>query len=145
MVLDMIYLKKIREDAGAAYTTRALGGAELENGIPFNYIMGNCPMKPEQSGLAIKIMNEELANLGKTVNADMLDKASKLLLKRVDENARKNDYWVRVIERSEEYGIDTMTGYKQLVNSLTPEKVSRFVKDVILKGGNSVKVIMLPQ
>lgn len=145
MVLDMIYLKKIREDAGAAYSTGANGGAELENGTPFNYIMGYCPMKPEQSELALKIMNEEMMNLGKTINADMLDKAKKLLLKRADENARKNDYWVSVIERNEEYGVDLMTDYKQLVNSLTPEKVSKFVKDIILKGGNSVKVVMLPQ
>jgi len=31
------------------------------------------------------------------------------------------------------------------VKSMTPEKVAKFVNDEILKGGNSVKVIMQPQ
>ena len=35
--------------------------------------------------------------------------------------------------------------YKATVNALTPEKVSAFVNDVILKAGNNVEVIMMPE
>jgi zinc protease len=42
-------------------------------------------------------------------------------------------------------GIDTHSDYKAIVNSLTPEKVSAFVRDVVLKPGNTVEVVMLPE
>ena len=38
-----------------------------------------------------------------------------------------------------------MTKYKDIVNALTPEKVAKFMKDVIFAGGNSVTVVMLPE
>ena len=41
--------------------------------------------------------------------------------------------------------IDIQTNYKNIVNGLTPEKVAAFVKNVILKEGNHVEVIMLPE
>ena len=144
-ILEMIYLKKIREDAGAAYSTGGAGFASLGGDVPFTALVGICPMNPDKCDLALKIMEEEAQNMRKTVDADMLNKVKELMLKRADENAKKNNYWVNVIDNFDEYGVDTMTDYKNIVNSLTPEKVAKFVNDVIFGGGNSVKVIMLPE
>ena len=101
-------------------------------------------MKPEKADLALKIMNEEMVKMGTTVDADMLDKVKKLMLKRVDENLKTNDYWMDVITDYDLYGVDKMTNCKNIINSLTPAKIAAFVKNVILTG-NSVKVIMLPK
>ena len=144
-VLEMIYLKKIREDAGAAYSAGATGMASLGGDTPFTALVGICPMDPEKSDMAIKIMEEEAKILCTTVDADMLNKVKELMLKRADENAKTNSYWVSTINNLDEYGVDTYTNYKNVVNALTPEKVAKMVKDVIFKGGNSVKVIMLPE
>lgn len=144
-VLEMIYLKKIREDAGAAYSAGATGMASLGGDTPFTALVGICPMDPEKSDMAIKIMEEEAKKLSTTVDADMLNKVKELMLKRADENAKTNSYWVSTINNLDEYGVDTYTNYKNVVNALTPEKVAKMVKDVIFKGGNSVKVIMLPE
>lgn len=144
-VLEMIYLKKIREDAGAAYSAGATGMASLGGDTPFTALVGICPMDPEKSDMAIKIMEEEAKKLCTTVDADMLNKVKELMLKRADENAKTNSYWVSTINNLDEYGVDTYTNYKNVVNALTPEKVAKMVKDVIFKGGNSVKVIMLPE
>lgn len=144
-VLEMIYLKKIREDAGAAYSAGATGMASLGGDTPFTALVGICPMDPEKSDMAIKIMEEEAKKLCTTVDADMLNKVKELMLKRADENAKTNSYWVSTINNLDEYGVDTYTNYKNVVNALTPEKVAKMVKDVIFKDGNSVKVIMLPE
>ena len=144
-VLEMIYLKKIREDAGAAYSAGATGMASLGGDTPFTALVGICPMDPEKSDMAIKIMEEEAKKLCTTVDTDMLNKVKELMLKRADENAKTNSYWVSTINNLDEYGVDTYTNYKNVVNALTPEKVAKMVKDVIFKGGNSVKVIMLPE
>lgn len=144
-VLEMIYLKKIREDAGAAYSAGATGMATLGGDTPFTALVGICPMDPEKSDMAIKIMEEEAKKLCTTVDADMLSKVKELMLKRADENAKTNSYWVSTINNLDEYGVDTYTNYKNVINALTPEKVAKMVKDVIFAGGNSVKVIMLPE
>lgn len=144
-ILSMIYLKKIREDASAAYSAGAVGRATLGSDVPMTMLVGVCPMKPEKADLAIKIMKEEVEGMAKTVDADMLTKVKELMLKQADDNARRNGYWMSVISNFDELGIDTMTDYKSIVSSLTPESISTFVKDVIIAGGNSVEVIMLPE
>lgn len=144
-VLEMIYLKKIREDAGAAYSAGAQGRANLGGDTPFTYLIGVCPMDPSKSDLALQIMDEEAHKLCTTVDADMLNKVKELMLKRADDEAKTNSYWIGVIDNYSEFGVDNYTDYKKIVNALTPEKVAKFVKDVIFAGGNSVKVVMLPE
>ena len=144
-VLEMIYLKKIREDAGAAYSAGAAGSCQYGGDTPFTALIGICPMDPAKSDLALKIMDEEAKKLCTTVDADMLNKVKEAMLKKADDAARTNGYWLSVIDTFDEYGIDTHTTYKDLVKALTPEEVAKVVKDVIFAGGNSVKVIMLPE
>lgn len=144
-VLSMIYLKKIREDAGAAYSTQAVGFANVGGDVPFTALIGVCPMNPEKSDLALRIMDDEAQKMRTTVDTDMLNKVKELMLKRADEDAKTNSYWVGAINDMDEYGVDTVTKYKGIVNALTPDKVAKFVNDVIFGGGNSVKVIMLPE
>ncbi len=141
----MIYLKKIREDNGAAYSTGAQGVVSLAGDTPFNVLVGVCPMNPDKADLALKIMDEEAKKMATTVDAGMLNKVKELMLKRADEDAKTNNYWVSAINDMDEYGVDTVTKYKDIINALTPEKVAKFVKDVIFAGGNSVKVVMLPE
>ena len=143
--MSMIYLKKIREDASAAYSAGAVGFSSIGGDVPFTTLMGVCPMKPEKADLAIKIMKDEVEGMAKTVDADMLTKVKETMLKQADDNAKKNGYWINAINDLDENGIDTVTDYKKIISALTPESLAKFVKDVIIGGGNSVEVIMLPE
>ncbi len=144
-VLEMIYLAKIREDSGAAYSVGAGGTCRLGGDIPYTALVGSCPMKPEMSDLALDIMVDEVNKLGEEVNPSMLDKVKELMLKRAEEDARKNQHWVGILHNFDEYGVDQETDYTKIIGELSPEKISTFVKDVILGGGNSIKVVMLPK
>lgn len=144
-VLDMVYLKKIREDAGASYSPGAAGQFSAGSDVPVAMVIGVCPMNPDKIDLALKIMNEEIVTLSKDVDSDMLAKVKELMLKRADEDAKTNSYWLDIISDYDELGIDRYTEYKKTVSAMTPAKVADFVKNVILSGGNSVKVIMLPE
>jgi len=102
-------------------------------------------MKPEKADLAIKIMKDEVEGMAKAVDADMLTKVKETMLKQADDNAKKNGYWINAINYLDESGIDMVTDYKKIISALTPESLAAFVKDVIIGGGNSVEVVMLPQ
>ncbi len=144
-VLSKIYLQKIREDAGAAYSAGAAGSAQMVGDRVFTTILGHCPMKPEKADEALKIMREEVVNICKKIDAGTLEEIKALMLKDAEANDKENEHWLSVYNLYVSRGIDTQSDYKSIVKSLTPAKVSAFVKNVILKAGNDVEVIMLPE
>ena len=142
-VLTMLYLKKIREEASAAYTVTAMGGAERNDFESETTIFAYCPMKPEKGDIAVKILREEMDNLANTCDADMLTKVKEYMLKNVDDEAKTNGYWIGVINDYRRWGLDMHTDYKKVVEAQTPESISAFAKE-ILKAGNRAEVVMMP-
>ena len=143
-VLDMIYLKKIREEASAAYSVGAIGRAQMRTDNTHNFsIYAVCPMKPEKRQQAIEILEQEVKDMENTVDASMVDKVKKLMLKQADDAAKSNSYWLNVIDTWEKFGIDTHSDYKKLVSAQTPADICTFMKE-FNKGGNRLSVVMLP-
>ena len=142
-VLTMIYLKKIREDASAAYTVQAMGGAERNDFGSEVTILAYCPMKPEKGDVAVKILREEMDALANNCDADMLTKVKEYMLKNIDDQAKTNGYWSGVISTWRKWGVDTYTDYKKVVEAQTPQSISAFVKE-LLKAGNRAEVVMMP-
>ncbi len=142
-ILSMIYLKKIREDASAAYTVQAMGGAERNDFGSEVTLLAYCPMKPEKGDVAVQILRDEMNELAKTCDADMLQKVKEYMLKNIDDQAKTNGYWAGVISTWRKWGIDSHTDYKAVVQAQTPESISAFVKE-LLKAGNRAEVIMMP-
>lgn len=143
-VLDMVYLKIIREEQSAAYSGTAAGVAQLGGDKPLTAIFSYYPLKPEKQDLAIKTMRDEFKKLSTTVDADMLKKTKDLMVKQYEDALKTNSYWLDIVSDYDEYGVDKDTDYRKLVEAMTPQSVAKFVKDNIL-GRNSVSVIMLPQ
>ena len=143
-LLDKIYLQKIREDNGAAYSASAFGGARMYGDQVITQIIGYVPMTPDKSDLALSIMREEMANLAISVDEASLQDIKEVMLKDFDTNVKENSYWMNVINMWDERGIDLYTGYKDVVNSITPADVCAFVQNVILAAGNHTEVTMLP-
>ena len=142
-VLKMVYLKKIREEASAAYSCGASGWATIDDDYHFAAVYAVCPMKPEKSAEALQIMRDEMPQLAKSCDASMLAKVKEYMLKEADDQAKSNDYWMGVINTWHRYGIDSYTQYKALVTAQTPESISHFAKE-ILKAGNHIEVTMMP-
>lgn len=67
------------------------------------------------------------------------------MLKQADDDAKKNGHWLSIIEDYDEYGLDFYTDYKKVVSTLTPEKVAAFIKNVVIKSGNKLEVMMSPE
>jgi len=142
-ILSMIYLKKIREDASAAYTVQAMGGAERNDFGSEVTLLAYCPMKPEKGDVAVQILRDEMNELAKTCDADMLAKVKEYMLKNVDDQAKTNGYWAGVISTWRKWGVDLNTDYKKVVEAQTPESISAFIKE-LLKAGNRAEVVMMP-
>lgn len=143
-VLSMIYLKKIREDASAAYSVGAQGSLNRSDEKIDCGLMAYCPMKPEKGDTALTILRDEVPAMTKSCDADMLAKVKEYMLKSYDDRTKTNGYWSGIIKNFRDYGIDLHTDYKQTVQAQTPESISAFIAEM-LKAGNRVEVVMMPE
>lgn len=144
-VLSMEYIKKIREDASAAYSCGAAGVSNISlDGYRQFIIQAYCPMKPDMSDVAMKIMRDEVSALTQNVDAEKLKNIKELMIKQYDDNQNKNNYWSNVVFMWRKYGIDINTNGKQVIESQTPETLKAFMKE-FLKPGNRVTAAMLPE
>ena len=142
-ILSMEYLKKIREDASAAYTVGAAASMSRNDFETEAYIMAQCPMKPEKADIANQILRDEVNAMAKTCDADKLQKVKEYLLKNLGDQRKQNGYWLGRINTWRKYGLDFDTDYEKVVNAQTTESISAFVAE-LLKAGNAAEVIMMP-
>ena len=143
-VLQMVYLKEIREDAGAAYTVNAQAGVSRDDFNDQASIYAYCPMKPEKADDALRIMGEAVEQMAAgTCDADMVQKVKEYMLKSHADQLKTNGYWAGRINTWRRHGLDFHTDYEKTVEAVTPASVSAFVAEV-LKSGNQAKIVMLP-
>jgi len=143
-VLQMVYLKEIREEASAAYTVAAQAGVSRDDFSPEATILAYCPMKPEKADVALGIMRRAVKDMaaGKC-DADMLNKVKEYMLKEHGDQLKTNNYWAGRINAWRKWNLDFHTDYEKTVQAVTPKSVGAFVAEV-LKSGNEAEVVMLP-
>ena len=143
-VLGKVYLQKIREDAGAAYSTEAMGQAGVSGGKPQLLILAVCPVNPEFEETALKIMNEEMVNACTTIDPVALNEAKENMLKNYATNIKENWYWRSTIVEYLVNGIDDHTGYEDIVKAQTPESIAEFARQ-LMSAGNKIEIVMAPE
>ncbi|MBQ8486547.1 MAG: insulinase family protein [Prevotella sp.] len=143
-VLQMVYLKEIREEASAAYTVNAQAGVSRDDFGDETSLFAYCPMKPEKADTAVYIMRRAVQDMAAgTCDADMVTKVKEYMLKNHADQLKSNGYWSGRIGAWRKWGLDFHTDYEKTVQAVTPESVSAFVAE-ILKSGNEAEVVMLP-
>ena len=147
-VLSMVYLKQIREDASAAYSVGAFGAlgdaTGKANGRGRAVMQDYCPMDPNKVDQAVGLLASGMEECTKKVDADKVQKVKEYMLKQADEDAKSNSHWLDVLDDYVNWGLDFQTGYKDAVNSLTPERIAAFLKSLV-DAGNKSCVVMTPE
>ena len=74
---------------------------------------------------------------------DDLNPVKETMLKQAEDAARENGHWIDVLTEWTAEGVDLQTNYVETVKALTPEKIQKFIGDV-LAAGNHASVVMMP-
>ncbi len=143
-VLDKIYLQKIREDAGAAYSAGANGDVDFEGDKVFTNIMAAVPMKPEKATECLDIMRQEVPAAAQSIDEATLNDIKAAMIKNFETMSKENSFWLAVLRYWDMRGIDLYSNYVNMVNGITPQQVSDFIKKV-LASGNKIEVVMMPE
>ena len=142
--LSQIYLATIREQESAAYTCGAYGGFDLKGTDAIARLICVSQGNPEKNARAVELLFEGLNKSAESFDTDILAKVKTYMLKQADEDAKKNGHWINIITTWKDYGLDFQTDYKKVVESITPEVMQQFTKQ-LLSAGNHVECIMMPE
>ena len=143
-VLDKIYMQKIREDAGAAYSTNTFGQCGFEGSNTLTAILNVLPVKPEFTDLALQIVKDEMLEATRNIDASTLKDIKENMIKEHTTDLKENGTWLQWIRTYILMGADRVTGYEDLINAQTPESIAAFARQ-LLNAGNSIEVVMTPE
>ena len=142
-LLEMKYLRSIREELSAAYSTG------VSCGLIFDYdgklaltINGTAQLNPDKVDAAVPCFFKGMEETIAAPDANDLQKVKEILLKQAGVDEKTNSYWMQVLSMYDLRKVDTHTNYREMVKSVTAQQISDFLKNVVLKSGNHFEVIM---
>ena len=144
--LSEVYLKKIREEIGAAYSTHASG--DITRGADDKTIyevVTAFPLKPEMTDTCLQIVQEVFEDMAANGPAEeSISKAKEYMLKTFAQNQRENGYWMGRLTSVLRRKYDPSENYEAVISSITAADIQEMAK-TILKNGNRVRVVMEPE
>lgn len=144
-VLSMKLLRTIREESSAAYSVGSQGFPQRTADHQARYMLFiSCPMDPEKATLAYDLMMKGVEEASTDIDAEDVAKVKEYMLKQAKVDARENGHWLSVLREYNQTGIDIETDYESVVNTLTPERISAFIR-LLLSSGDQVEVMMTPE
>ncbi|MDE7336240.1 MAG: insulinase family protein [Muribaculaceae bacterium] len=142
-ILSARLLKNIREEMGAVYSIGASG--DISSAIGRNAeLMTSFPMNPEKKQQVLDAIKNEFAAMAEEITAEELGKVKEFLVKSYAERAQQNSAWAGYIDNWTLTGSDNFSNAIEEVNSISPEAVKNFVKEMNAQGNYRV-VILDPQ
>ncbi len=139
-ILTQRLLESVREREGAVYSIGAQGS--MYRVSPNNtVIQSGFPMKPEKRDLVLGIISQEFKNMEGDIKPEELQKVQEYMVKQYRADCEENSDWLGWIGGWLRNGVDTYTGYEDLVNSLTPADVQEFMKRINAAG--NYRVVLL--
>ena len=142
-LLEMKYLRSIREELSAAYSTGASCGLIFDyDGKLALTINGTAQLNPDKVDAAVPCFFKGMEETIAAPDANDLQKVKEILLKQAGVDEKTNGYWLQVLSMYDLRKVDTHTSYREMVKSVTAQQISDFLKNVVLKSGNHFEVIM---
>ena len=142
-ILTRIYLRTIREEESAAYNVGCGGEINTNGSKPVFFITAQAPTNPDKQKIAEDLMVKYITEAATKIADDDLNPIKEIMLKQAEDANRENSHWMDVLTEWTAEGVDLQTNYAETVNALTPQKVQKFISDV-LAAGNHASIVMMP-
>ncbi len=149
--LGMALLKAVREDAGATYSIGARVSMSSEPELTVVGMTVQAPIsEPAKVDLALNLVSEVIEKFANNkadeylegTLADAVTKVKANMLKQYEMSLKQNGHWSSALQTLKVRNIDMHTDFKATVESITAEQVAAYVRDVVLKDKNHLRVIM---
>ncbi|MBQ1623408.1 MAG: insulinase family protein, partial [Bacteroidales bacterium] len=141
-ILDIIYTEEIREKEGGTYGVSTAGGLNQRPKETDAYLQIVYQTSPESYERLNKRIEELLGEFVQNGPSETnMKKVKDYMHKTYQDNLRQNGYWSGEMYYWNKFGIDEVTDYEKVLDSITTEDVRKAL-DNILKQRNQTRVIM---
>ena len=128
-VLNLLYNQIVREENSATYGCYA--DYFLTRGEKDEYQIGfsaDCEMQPEKCDSVLTLMKKTFFSLAENIDETIFKNAKESLLKSLDELEKtKNGFWLDIIWKREDRGIDMFTDRRSIIENIKLDDLKNFV------------------
>ena len=143
-ILSTRYLESIREREGGSYGVGTYGYFQA-NPVPEAGLLMQFDTDPDKQVRLMEIIHEEVQTIiDNGPLATDLQKEKESMLKDLQEDMEKNNWWISTLEIYYKLGVNRATEYKPVVESITAETVQETLRKLV-NSGNMFEVVMLPE
>jgi len=142
-ILDIVYVRTVREEAGGTYGVRVSTNMER---IPAGQTTLQMTFDTDHERVAkiSPIIDREVKKIAESGPDDAdFQKVKEYMVKKYQEDVKQNGYWIAVLNNKYFYNEDINSDYLSIVNSMTKDDIKAFTKSLISQG-NFIEVIMNP-
>ena len=142
-ILDIIYTEEIREKEGGTYGVNTAGGyntslpQEIQSYLQIVY--QTSPDEYERLNTRIEELLAEFVQNGPS--EANLTKVKDYMHKKYQENLRSNRFFSGSLQDYLKFGVDGITDYEAVLDSITADDVAQAIRDILAQG-NLTRVIM---
>ena len=139
--MSMLYTETVREDEGGAYgvpVSASLNDYPEEIAI----VQIQLPTAPDKMDHMMQVVYDGIEKVcGEGPSEDYLQKIKEYMIRSHAENLKKNGYWMNQMVNLTRFHIDYVTGYDEMVQSITTADLKDLAQK-IFKSGNRLVVGM---
>jgi zinc protease len=143
-ILDIVYVRTVREEAGGTYGVGVRSGISR---IPAGQTIVQMffDTDPDRVATITPIIGREVNKIAENgpEDADFL-KVKEYMIKKFQEDEKLNGYWTGILGSKYFYGEDNHSNYLSIVNALTKDDIKAVTKQLVSQG-NHIEVIMNPK
>ncbi len=140
-ILSMEYTDKVREEEGGTYGVQVNGWIGYEP-TPLAKLQIMFETAPEKEPALVPLIDQEIERLQQQgPDEEKLAKAREFLIKHHINEQRENGYWDARIVDLTEYGMDSHTGYEEVIRSITAAEILEFSRQ-LFGTGNRTEVVL---
>lgn len=143
-ILDIVYVRTVREEAGGTY---GVGTRASISRIPQGQVMLQMffDTDPERVSIITPIIDREVKKIAENGPEDAdFQKVKEYMIKQFQEDEKTNNHWLGALVTNAFYGEDTHSNYLSIVNALSKDDIKTFTKELISQN-NFIEVIMNPK
>ena len=145
-ILNMVFQKVIREENSATYGCDAdyflIRGEGDDCQVGFSV---DCTMQPEMCDSVLAMIKQEFERLSTEIDETMFKNAREIMLKDLDELEKtKNGFWLDIIWKKEDKGIDFYTDRRNIIETLQMDDIKAFMHKLQEKS-HLCEILMQPQ
>ena len=138
--VSIIFTETIREEEGAVYSPHAQASMDATSGLlTLLYLFDTGADKRENAEVVAYRELKKIADEG--IRDDVFQKVHDYMAKQHEEQVKENGYWMSKLQQHREFGINTVDGWTETFDSITPADIQKLLQRFLSQEATRIQFV----